>query len=278
MTTFVRLFNGFLTKLFDVVCWPFQGFDPIWAMIVISLLTGVLMVWIFGKVSNQEAIKRVKDKIRGNLIAVRLYQNDLRVVLRVQGRILRDTLTYMKYSVVPMLVIIVPVVFIIIQLNLRFSIRPLPPSEQTLVKVKVRDPSVLYGEVVLEAPDGVNVETPGGVRIVSQGEIAWRIRAARPGRYPLTVRAGNEVVEKELVVGAGWGAIVALRTGKDLLDMLLYPGEAPVNPSSVVESVEVRYPSLSMPIFGWNIHWLIIFFVLSVAFGFAFKGVLGVQV
>ena len=277
MTTLMKLMNGLLTRLFDAICWPFQGLNPIWAMIVISLLTGLLMLWIFGKVSNQEAIRRIKDKIRGNLIAVRLYQNDIRVVLRVQARILRDTLTYMKYSVVPMLVIIVPVVFIIIQLNLRFSVRALQPGEQTLVKIKLRDASALHEEVVLEAPEGVKVETPG-VRIEAEREVSWRIRAEQPGFYRIVIRTGNESVEKELIVGSGWGAVSALRTGKSLSEMLLYPGEAPIHPFSVIQSVQVNYPSLSMPIFGWNIHWLILFFVLSVVFGFAFKGVFGVQV
>lgn len=278
MTIFVKFFNGLLTSLFDVICWPFQGLDPIWAMIVISLLTGLLMLWIFGKVSNQEAIKRIKDKIRGNLIAVRLYQNDLRVVLRLQGRILRDTLSYMKYSAVPMLVIIIPVVLILIQLNLRFSVRPLRPGERALVKVRVRDVSVLRENVVLETPEGVHVETPG-VRMESEREVAWRIRVERSGRYLLAIRAGGGALEKELIVGTNWGPVSAVRTGKNLMEMLLHPGEAPIDPSSVIESVEVKkYPSLAIGVFGWDIHWLILFFVLSVVFGFAFKGVVGVEV
>ena len=86
MTTLLGLLNRLLTGVFDIVFWPLEAFDPIWTMIFISLVTGVLMVWIFGKISDQKSVKSVKDRIRGNLIAVRLYQNDLRVVFRLQGR------------------------------------------------------------------------------------------------------------------------------------------------------------------------------------------------
>ncbi len=277
MVALVGWFNEVVTRLFDVICWPFLSFDPIWAMIFISFLTGILMLWIFGKTSNQTAIKEVKDKIRGNLIAVRLYQHDIRVVLRAQGRILRHTITYMKYSLAPMLVIIIPVLVIIIQLNLRFSVRPLSVDEQAVVTARALDAQTIEKDAQLNAPDGVKVET-AAVRIPSEQEIAWRIRPENPGRYELRVTVSESLMEKELVVGGRWGRVSALRTGKDLIDILLYPGESPIPPSSQIESISINYPSLALSVFGWNIHWLVLFFVLSIVFGFAFKGFFGIEV
>ena len=45
-----------LTPVFDLVYWPFRALPPMWAMATISLLSGVAMVWIFGKVSDQKTI------------------------------------------------------------------------------------------------------------------------------------------------------------------------------------------------------------------------------
>ena len=42
--------------------------------------------------------------------------------------------------------------------------------------------------------------------------------------------------------------------------------------------MEISYPVLDLTVFGWNVHWLLAFFVLSIAFGFAFKDALGVEV
>ena len=60
------------------------------------------------------------------------------------------------------------------------------------------------------------------------------------------------------------------------LDVLLYPGEPPIR-SQTVESIEIRHEPLDVNLFGWSIHWLVVFFVLSVLSGFAFRRVLGVE-
>ncbi|MDA2931050.1 hypothetical protein MYX84_14075 [Acidobacteria bacterium AH-259-O06] len=271
----MKLVNWFLTSLFGLLFWPFQGLDPVWALVVVSFLCGLLMVWVFGKVSNQEAIRRVKNKIRGNLLGVRLYQHDVRIVLRLQGRILRDTLTYMNYSIIPMLVLIVPLLLIIVQLNLHFSLRPLKPGESAVLKARLIHTVVLQENISLENPSGVKVETPG-VRIDSEGEVAWRIRAQQPGRHLLTVRVGEQTVEKELYVGDRWGAVSALRSNS-LLDLLLYPGEARIDASEKVKSITVQYRPLPISIWGWNVHWLVLFFVLSILVAFIFKGAFGVE-
>jgi len=251
-----------------------MAFDPIWAMLAISLATGVIMVWIFGKTSNQNAIKAVKDKIRGNVLAVRLYQHDLVNTLRLQRSIIFDTAIYIKHSLVPMLALIGPVLLIIIQLNLYFSSLPLKPEDRTLVKVTLRDAESVPEGYSLEAPEGVEVE----LSVASQSEVAWRIKGLEPGRYDLFVKMGDRKEQKELLVGERWGAVSTLRTGKGILDSLLYPGESTIPASSPVESIEIDYPALPLTVFGWNIHWLVFFFIASLIFGFAFKGVLGVQV
>ncbi len=275
MIPLVTSINGLLTSLFGLLVWPFQGSDPLWPILFVSLLTGILMLWIFGKVSNQDAILRVKTKIWGNLLGVRLFQHDVRIVLRLQGRILRDTVTYLRYSTIPMLVLIVPVMLIIVQLNLHFSLRPLEPGVPTVLVVRLTEPSVLEEKILLQTPAGVRVETPA-VRIESQNEISWRIRAEQPGQYPLTVQVGEETIQKELSVGQGWRAVSALRTNS-LLGLLLYPSEAPIPSSYTVESIEVKYRPLQISIWGWKVHWLVLFFLLSIFFGFAFKGALGVE-
>jgi len=277
VTTIVALLNGLLNALFDALCWPLKSFDPLWAMVWISLLTGVLMVWIFGKVSNQDGIKRAKDKIYGNIYGVLLFQDDVGVILRLQGRILRHILTYMKYSLIPMVILMIPVILIIIQLNLRFSVQPFEPGDSVLLKVKVRDASALDRPIALDLPGGIEKESPA-VRIPSEREVAWRLRAQKPGEYPLAIRFGEDTVEKQILVGSRWGKTSARRPGAGVLDVLLWPGEAPLERSAPVESIEIDYPTLPLSVFGWNVHWLVAFFILSIVFGFAVKDFFGVQV
>jgi uncharacterized membrane protein (DUF106 family) len=265
-----------MTGLFDLLFWPFSRLAPLWGLTVFSIVTGILMLWIFGLVSNQDAIRTIRDRIRGNLIAVRLFGDDLGLLFKLQGRLLRDNVVFLKYALIPLLVMIIPVLVILVQLNLRFGAKPLEPGEAVLVKVTVRDAAAIERGVSLEAPAGVTVETPG-VRVPALREVAWRVRPEQPGRYRLLVRAGDETIEKELRVGESWGATSALRTGKNFFDVLLYPGEPPIS-SRAVESIEVKYKPLDLKLFGWSVNWLVFFFLLSILSGFALRRVLGVEI
>jgi uncharacterized membrane protein (DUF106 family) len=279
MVAIVHALNRVMTVGFDLLLRPLHFLGPFWSLTLISFLTGVLMVWIFGRVSDQKAIKQVRGRISGNLIAVRLFQNDIRVFLSVQGRILRDTLTYMRHSLTPMLVLMGPVVLIIIQLHLHYHSRPMDEGEKTLVTVRMSADRLQGARagIALEAPEGIEIETPG-VWIPSKGEMSWRVRAEQAGTHTLVVQSGDESVTKELVVGSGWGGVSSLRSGDRLLDLLLYPKEPPVDPASGIASIEVIYPDLEIRCLGIGVDWLIAFFVLSIAFGFAVKGFLGVEV
>ena len=277
MVAVIDFANRALTWLFDLACWPFLALPPIWAMTAISLVSGVVMVWIFGKVSDQKTIKQVRERIRGNLIGVRLFQSDIGVVLQLQRRIFGDTFNYMRYALAPMVVLLVPVVLIMTQLNLRFAARPFEPGESALVKVHVRDTSLLDGELGLEVPDGMTVET-AAVRIPSTREVAWRVRVETRGGHRIKVRVGGRELETRLMAGDYRGAVPQRRTGRGMWDTLLYPGEPPIPGAHPVEAVEIIYPPLELGAFGWSLNWLVAFFVLSLAFGFAFKGVLGVEV
>jgi len=275
LTELVALLNRLLTGLFDLAFRPFLGLAPIWALLVISLVSGVLMLWIFGKVSDQKAIGVVRDKIRGHLLGLRIFGDEIGLLMLLLGRSLRATAVYMKYAVVPMLVMMLPMVLILIQMNLRFAVRPLQPGEKTVVTVKLRElPSA--SPVELDVPPGVVVETTA-VRVDALQEVSWRIRAVEPGDYSLVVRTGGTETEKRLRVGAGWGAVSPLRTAK-AMDLLLYPGEPPIDPRAPVESIRLSYDSLPIRIFGFHVNWLVGFFVASIAFGFAFRKRLGVEI
>ena len=72
--------------------------------------------------------------------------------------------------------------------------------------------------------------------------------------------------------------ISPLKTKRAFFRELFYPAEPPLPKNSTVESVEIIYPARNLSLFGWRIHWLIIYFALSIIFGFALKGFFGVEI
>ncbi len=142
------------------------------------------------------------------------------------------------------------------------------------VKVK---PGIDLETVALSAPPGVIVETES-LRIPALGEVDWRVRAAGAGRQELRLVAGGKELVKEIVVGEWRGRVSAARVDGGIWPQFLNPGEPPLPAEAPVRSVTISYPSAEMRLFGWRMHWVWPWLIISMAFGYALKGPLKVQV
>ena len=98
-----------------------------------------------------------------------------------------------------------------------------------------------------------------------------------PGRFDLTVSDGQVSVTKNVAVGGRVEGVSSMRTGEHWFTSLLYPGEAPSKPVShrIHRNPLSRTRHIHL---GKNMNWLILFLVLSLGFGYAFKGLLGVKI
>ncbi len=276
MRFFLEFLMGWVNLLFGALVWPLSGLDPLWTMLLISILGGGLMVWIFGLVSPQDKIRALRNRIRGNLLGVRLFQHDLDAVFRLQGRILRDTTRYAGLSLFPVFVLLLPVLILLVQLSLYFEAAPLRPGQAAVLTARFDEGWDVQPQVAIEAPRAVAVETPP-VRVFPQNEFSWRIRARDPGKHSVVLRVGERAYRKEVNVGTELSATPRVRT-RSLLDWLLCPGEPLIEADSSLRSIEVGYPQLPLRIWGFSVHWLVFFFVLSIAAGFALKGPLKVEI
>ncbi|HOI45163.1 MAG TPA: hypothetical protein PLX50_06090, partial [Candidatus Aminicenantes bacterium] len=142
----IWILNSVIGAIFDALLWPFRRMNPWFGMIAVSWLTALLMLFIFRRTSNQDGIRAVKNKIKAHLLELRLYKDSLGVSLKAQGQILLANLKYIGYNSKPMLVMIVPILLILIQLNLWFGAQALSPGQTALVKMKLdesRSPAAL---------------------------------------------------------------------------------------------------------------------------------------
>ncbi len=273
------IFNSLFGKIFDALFYPFRSMSPWIGMIVVSFLTGLLMLFVFKWTSNQKGIRQVKNKIKAHLLELRLYKDSLALSLQAQGNILRCNLRYIGYSAKPMMVMILPLILIIIQLNFWFGYQSLAPNQSALLKVKLKESqNPMQISLEIEPSPELNIETPP-LRIEEFNEINWRFSAKEQGIHQLTLTIDGETVTKRVSVAQkALSKISPMKTGNSFIKQVLYPTESPIKGDFPVKSVEIQYPTQGMNLFGWNIHWLIVYFVLSIIFGFAFKGIFKVEI
>lgn len=270
----------------DLLLVPFRQLPPIVGLVVVSLATAVAMLLIFKKTSNQTRLAAVKRQIHAALFEIRLFNDDLRAIFRAQGEILRHNLTYLRLSLVPMLWMIVPLVLVIAQLQFHYGYGGLTPGEPVLLKAQVREGVVLASNAspavalasaadrepvaVLEAPPQIEVKTPA-VWIPATREVIWRIAPHTAGEYVLQLRAGRESFAKSVRVSDDVVRRSPVRLQRGFLNQLLYPAEAALPAESALTSISIAYPERDVSVFGWELHWLIVYFVLSMVFAFALR-------
>jgi uncharacterized membrane protein (DUF106 family) len=273
------VFNSIFSKIFEIVFFPFKSMTPWIGMIFISFLTSLLMLCVFRFTSHQQGIKQVKNKIKAHLLEIRLFKDSLNVSLRAQGNILRYNLKYIGYSVKPLMVMIIPLILILIQLNLWFGHQSLTPGQEVILKAEVDEgQSLLDTEFIIESSSALVIETPP-LRIEETREVNWQLLAKETGIHELSVTVnGHRIVKKVAVAQKPLSRISPVKVRRNFIDELFHPGEAPLPSNHPIKSLEIKYPLNHLSLFGWRIHWIIVYFALSIIFGFTFKGIFKVEI
>ena len=114
------------------------------------------------------------------------------------------------------------------------------------------------------------------MRVPSKREVVWVVKARENGSHPLSFRADEQSVTKELAVGDGFMRVSPRRPGWDWYDALLNPAEPTFASSSPVQSVEVDYPDRPSWTSGTD-NWVIYWFVVSMVAAFCAKPFLKVN-
>jgi uncharacterized membrane protein (DUF106 family) len=276
----MSIFNAIINAVFDgffSLAGALSGDAALW---IISAIAGIALLLLFKITSNQKAIKRTKERISASFLEVRLFKDDMSQMMSAQGRIFGNTFRYMGHALVPMLFMIVPVLLMLIQMNQWYGYEPLKAGRSALVTARIEGSQPLVDMPLrLKAGEGVTVETPP-VRIESLREVSWRVRADAPGAHALTLswgKDGNEAVAQTVQVDGGFVKIEPIRV-RGAWEELWNPGAEPLPGGSPVSSFEITYPEAEANLLGFHMHWVIAFFILSLVFGFAFKGVFKVEI
>ncbi len=274
MNSLINAVHGILHAAFSPLLSIFEGQNQFWGLAFVSILLGVILVVIYGKVSRQESIRKVKSQIYRALLESVLFRHDLKLSLKAQGGMLVQAGRYFLLAVPPLIILAVPCLFVLAQLGLWYNARPFTIGQSGIVKVEVAK-SVNLMQVSLTAPESVEVTPP--VRDAASREIFWRVTPHVDGSTLLIVKVGGKEIQLPLKSGKVEGPIVTA-SYSTWWDKLLYP-EGPIeNADSPLKAIEVSYPSSSISIGGIHGNWLVIFFVVSLVSGLIGSKIFGVEV
>jgi hypothetical protein len=258
-----------LNAPFNALFWLVHWLPAAWQVVVLAVPGALFALAIYKAVSNQTAIRDAKNKIIAHLLELRLFRDDLRVLLKAEGRVFLSIGRYLGHSLLPMLLMLPVFLLMLIQIESRFAFRGLAPDEQAIVTVGVSsDRPVSSLAVGLDAEDGLRVATPA-LRADSSGEVYWRVHAVKPGSHILKLRVGAEQTDR---IVTGEGSVGAMTMAYRASDMrtLLYPRAAALPSNGPVSTLAIDYPRARGEFAGLSsTSWL--FFGMVMVFAFALR-------
>lgn len=290
------LVNSLVTRAFDVLLAPLEWVGQEFALLVVSGIFGVLALWVFKYISWQKGIKATKDKIKGGLIEIRIYQDDLAVVSKAIGRVLLRNLQYLALNFGPFLPLAVPFTFVVAQLVVRYGFEPVSVTaaqvqsplggeshpglgiagEGLSLSVWGDEATIASLEIVL--PEGL-VAREVLARVPSSGLAVQEFIAAAPGVYDIVLRTASGELTKRLVAGREARTRTMQPERVTGLATLLWPAEDSLAGTGL-SSVSFVYPESDL---GWlpghgPLGVILVFLVASMVVGLAALKPLGVQI
>ena len=249
--------------------------SPLAIVVVLSLVVGLLMVVLFGYTSDQKAIGIAKDQLKAHLLAVRLYRDQIPVVMGSYGKILRGTGRYLKLAFKPLLYVIVPITLLVVQVDRYLGSTPIPTHAPFLLTAHFTGSDPL-NEVTLDLPPEITATAPP-VHVPASNEIVWRLAGSKEGQYEVKIAVG-ESATKAVCVGSGLPRISTVRLRGQFWRRIFTSAEPALPENSPIESIAINYPDRNIDVAGYGINWIWLFFILSMAAGFVFKELLGIKI
>ncbi|MEE9268917.1 MAG: hypothetical protein V3V49_01510 [Candidatus Krumholzibacteria bacterium] len=273
MDAFARL----ITTLFNIVLVPYGDRHTV-GLVALSLLTGVVMAYVFKWTSNAAAIKAAKEKLKARILEMRIYQDDPVLIIRGFGGTLGANGRYLGTLLRPFIILLVPVVIVFMQMDERYSRQPLASGETTILSVSLKegiDP--FRTELDLNLGGGVVADGPP-VRVAETREIDWRLRVDGPGTHEVTLSGGGSLYTFPLVAEDGYRMIGHERNASGWVEPFLHPALPAIPKDSPIARVTVAYPGASYPFLRWDLHWIAIFIIYSFAAAIVLKFVIKFEI
>jgi uncharacterized membrane protein (DUF106 family) len=264
----MNLVHAILDRILNVLFSPFLHTAPAWPLLLTALVTSLLFLWVYKQTVDPVKVKASKDRIQAHLLELRLFKDSPRIMFSALGNALIHNVRYVRSSLKPLALMLLPIVLLLVQLEGWYGHNPLRPGEAAVVSVSLATSDIgILQRMTLQCPRGIAQETPP-LRLPSAQEVSWAIRGKEAGTHRVVVQGPDRTYTKTVVVSDGtWARVWPQTVTSGFWNQFWNPGEAALSPTGFVRQITVSYSDRSIDVFGWEMHWLLAFFLASCLFG-----------
>ena len=269
--------NSIFVNIFNFILIPVSNFSDEVKILYISILSGIIFLLIYGKVSNQKGIKETKRKIMAKVIEVALFRHSIKVCLNAQGALFKQGFKYLSFALIPLLILMVPCILIMAQINFHFQNRGLLEKEDAIIELSLDDPDDLT-EYELKASSGT---LSPALRVDDELKIIWKYKNNNGTNLKDNVILELTLDDLSLNIPLSInGKKPSLLTySRDFFEGLLFPSKFKVSKDfKEIKSISIKYPNANQTYLGVTINWLWVFLIVSILSGLIASKVFKIEI
>jgi uncharacterized membrane protein (DUF106 family) len=184
-----------LDPFFDFVFSPLLGLAPGFAILIVSIIISLIIVFATKLFTNQTEMKALKDEMKNYQKEAKQNKDDPKKVMEIQKKSMKVNMQYMKKSFKVTFITILPILLVFGWLNSHFTYEPLAPGKEFVVSV-VGEKGV-EGNVTIE-PGDLSVIRGSNKPFVDN--IAVFTLKGEEGQHLLTLTSGGHSVDKKVLI------------------------------------------------------------------------------
>ncbi len=285
----IQKLNYLVTRIFDIILYPFSFIHEFWGFLFLSILMSFVVLYIYKWVSSPGKIVDAKDKIKANILAIRLYKDLWKIIVSSFFKSLYYTFKYFILNFGPVLLII-PILFpSFVQMDVRYGMKPFDTGDQIMVKAKFQhnpnelnvhlEESEFYKPVM--NPVFINATLKDEDRDKKQviREVNWKIEALKPGLTTIRIKVGDQIFEKQLRIGTAPSATAVSNSKykESSWAHLINPVEKLLPGEGELAQISLHYPRKDINVLGIEWNWIVLNLILIIIVVLAFKNKFGIE-
>jgi hypothetical protein len=271
----IQQINYMITRAFDILLYPFSFINEFWGILFLSLLMSFVVLWVYKWVSSPRLIRGAKDKIKANIMAIRLYKDSGKDIILSFLKSLLYTFKYFGLNFMPLLIII-PILFpLFVQMDIRYGIQPFRVGDEIVVKARLNKDIRGLDIQLLDDEHYKPVMNPVFIRALKEAD--WKLEALQPGAIQAKIKVGDRIYDKSVWIGKSRDAISNLKLRESSWEHFISPAERRLPDNGDVDSIYIKHPGREITFAGITTHWLVYNLILVLIVVLALKNRFGIE-
>ncbi len=256
--------------MMDVLLGWLLNFEPIWALLIVSVIFSVISNIAYKFFTDQHLMKELKADLKRFQNEMKEFKDHPQKMMEIQKKAMSKNFEYMKHSMKPTLITFIPIILIFGWLTTHLAYAPLMPGEDFNTTITFKDG--VTGSAIIEVPPGIEVVGSDSIEIEEKeckgaffskracGVATFNLKGLNNGEYPLVFKYEDEEQDKNVLITK---------------DQEYLPVEKLITDSDNFEKIQVGNAKLKpLNLFGWKIGWLGTYIIFSLIISMSLRKIM----